>query len=535
MNKAKNIVGVIILTFLVAIFVARTYISKALVGWDEAVHIYSAYRIYHSFQKRDLILFLKATVGQIHYPPFQSWVYGFPLLLSGFSIEKARIVGLFWFIFGAVLVFLMGEDLGKKHGKLAGSLSLFFYLTSPMILLFSALVMKELIGGVVSLLVIFVYFKAKTKKTRFSYFLVSLVLFTLTMTKYNYGLHIAAVIFLEELLEFFLQKKLRVFFSHLVLIFLPFSLFLGMWIFRPYNNLPFFLGVIANKGILTKGMTNLWGILLFYPLAIVYMYSATEILGIFLLTSFGLCLLYFKDFRIRTIWLVVALNLFLGIIYNWNMQERYFLTCVPFLFLLGSFVFVNLWPKFLTLAKKPFFSGVIIGFCFLAGIKILVDLVHLPNYIFSMAAYTLKMPAFNQTDYDNKKLWFNYQKTSWPKQLPPGSYEKPLDLVEFVASSIDLTKPVKIIGYANEFSPDYFDLVFAFHREKKDLVFLPYSSFLVTLEYFPTSRFGTRDDQRTKPDQIKEIRKTEKDKSLNLLAKKNFEDLDIKVLVYGKK
>lgn len=237
--KIKTVVlffSVILIPVVVSLFIAITYIPKANVGWDEATHIWWAYQVYESLLSRNFSSFWQVTTSQVYYPPLQSWLYGLPLLLSGFSIEKVRTLGLLWFILAGFLIFVLGAQLGDKRKTSVGSLSLFFFLSSPMMLLFSSFVMKEMIGMVFSLLLTLTYFWARSKRTPFPYVLVALTLFILTMIKYNFGFLMAMVVFLETAaVIIFSKKREAIFISHLF-IFVPFSLLLGFWLFFPYNN-----------------------------------------------------------------------------------------------------------------------------------------------------------------------------------------------------------------------------------------------------------------------------------------------------------
>lgn len=537
--KSKQIVlSVILVSAALALFLAKTYIPKASVGWDEANHIWVSYRLSESLQEKNLLSFLKITFNQPHYPPLQSWFLGMPLALFGFSIEKARLWGLFWFVLGGLLIFVLGERLGGDKGKLTGVISLFFFLSSPIVLFFSSLAMKEMMGAALSLLVVLSYFHARKVNTPFSYLLVGLMLFVLTMTKYNYGFLMMIVIFLEMIISFFLAKKRQmVALSHLPL-FVSFFILFGFWLLVPYNRIPLFLetfaGNFSDRFIYTQGLADFWGYFLFYPRAIVLMYSSSILVGIFLLISFVWAIRYFRDFRIRFLWLAVAVNLLLGNIYTQNMQERYIFTSVSFLFVLGGFVGSNFLAKLLAFPKRSWVWGAVLGFWLLVSGKILFDLGHLPSFVYSVGAYTLKSPVFNQTDFQDKNLWFNYDLSSWPKTLATGSYEKPKDVLEFVASSVDLAKPVEVVGFANEFSPPLFDLIFALHKQKREFVSLPYSSFMVTLEIFPTSRFYTRDYQLMNSWQIEKIKAIKVDPSLTLVKRKEFKELGVEVTIWGR-
>src|SRR3989338_55542 len=105
---------VVVLSVLVATIIAKLYIPQAIVNWDESVYLNFAYQIYHSIRIGSLPDFWKNTLAQFGYAPLQSWTIAFPLVPFDFSIQAARIAGLFWFILSTIVIYSFGKILNRK-------------------------------------------------------------------------------------------------------------------------------------------------------------------------------------------------------------------------------------------------------------------------------------------------------------------------------------------------------------------------------------------------------------------------------------
>lgn len=524
---------VLSVSVIVAIFVRHLYIPLANINWDEAAFLSWTYNTFQDLKEGNFTNFLKATREQLYYPPLQPWSFYPFIYLFGFSIEKARVYGLIWFVLGSFLIFLLGRHLSTKYSNFVGLMSSLLFLSSPMTLLLSSMAVKETMGVALSLLTFYLYFRARERKKVWEYLLVSLALTALTLTKYNFGVYIGIALFLEGIVAVvFLKKKLFELLSH-GLIFLPFSCFFIFWFSWKSYKISDFFHFLSPVWSGTAGLTDFWGYNLFYPRAIVFMYAPSVVAGMLLLITPVVALFYFHNHRVRLLWFAVIINLILGRLYSQNMQERYIFIVVPFLFVLAAFFLGKIFEGVYLQRKKAKFWGIVLGISILLGGRLVYDLWRLPHFVYSLGAYTLKTPLFNQTDYQD--LWFDYNLDHWPKKLPFASYEKPADVVDYISSSLDLSKNLYIVGGSNEFSPPYFGLIQAINKKAKQYPSMPYDTFVVTIETFPSSRFYTRDYLLVNSWQIEGIRKAEKDPALTLIKKKKFEQLGVEVVVYGKK
>lgn len=527
MNLRQGInTTVLILPVIISLYLIFRFIPLANLSWDESVFLNRSYRTYLALKESDLNKLVSFTSSQFDYPPMQSLFTGTVLVPFGYSVEKARVVNLFWFIFSAYLVFLLGKKIGGKRKIVVGLISFFLFIFSPMTLLFSVIAVKEMMGTTFSLLAVFYYIKAREAQSPNFYAACGLILLILTMTKYNYGGLIFIAIFFEFLFEFISNKDNRreIFSSH-ILLFEILLVPLILWIFLPTNKLSYYWQILSNPFYLAATSNNL-NYLLFYPRAILFLYSQSMSIGILILFSVTYSSLKLKIFPIRILWLCFIINFVLGEIHVNNLQERFIFTTVPFAYIVTSYIFLSfLLPK-LTRFKIIFLISVI-------SLVVLINLVNLERSVVSVASYTLKSPIFNQPDY--KDLYFDYDKREWGKLLPTPQNQKIHDVIEYLARSIDLSKKIEIVGYSNELPPESFALYFDLKKSRGDYPRLSHLSYLVTLEIFPGSRFFTKDYSYVNAWAIPRIREVQKDKSLTLLSRKKFEELGIEVTIYDKR
>jgi len=543
-RNIKCLLIVFISSLLVSIFISFAYIPKANLTWDEAESVYWTYRIFDSLKKGDANLFWQATADQIHYPFFQSWVFGPLLLLANYSLEKLRIAFLILYILSSVLIYLIGKSLIKKNSELVGITASFLFITSPVVIFYSGLFMKEMMGVFLTLLVVFLFFTAKKYKKNILFLLTGILLLLLSLTKYNYGMLIAGILVIEGGIEFILSNDRRKTFFSFLLIFLPFIIGILFWVFSPNSKITdkpqFIIKILTDPAPpREKGSEDLARSLIYYPWSILETYSFSIIIGVFLLISYAFSLFYLKDFRIRLFFMGISINILLGISHFPNMQVRYIITAIPFLFILSGFLFSFIWDKYLLIKKRGFKFGIILGVFIILAVRIVWDFVSLPNFIYPFGAFSAG-PIFNHTDYkdmnDFDRGIFILDKSSWPKKVPSGKIEKPSLVVDFVSSNLDFGKPLEVIyGFANEFSPGAFNLAFEIKKNEGKWKSLSYSSFVVTIEIFTDSKFFTNDYTFHNVWQTGEIRKVEKDPNLFLVAGKKFNELKVEAKVYGRK
>ena len=532
-KNAIFIFGVLVISILVAVFVCRAYILMANVLWDEASFLLWGERIYESLRHGNSMDLIRLTREQFYYPPLQSWILAVPLYLVGYSVFNARLVSLFFYILGSLLSFFIARNLEKKRNNLTGLFASMFFISSPMMIFFSTLAMKEMMGAVFSCFCIYLYFKIREENNILFSFSVSIILILLFFIKYNFGVIMAFILIIETLISFFSLKNKFILLRNQIIIFTPFLIIIGYWIFYPDNKLASFISILKNPWSVTLGMGKLIDYLLYYPRSIFYMYSFSNVLGAHFLASLILVLLWWKNYKVRVLWLYVSVNIFLGTVHFQNMQERFIFLAIPFLFIISAFLLEKIFYMVFHFRSSAFIFGAGLGLIILFFGKVFLDLPKIPGFVYSMGSYTMRSPVFNEKGYKNKL--FNYDLKTWEYKTPAGNFEKPIDVVDFVSSKIDLSKPIRVIGGFNELAPDYFEMYFNLRRPEGGINKLSYSSFIVTLEVLPTSSFYTMDYQKQNLWQIGEIRKIEADLSLRLIAKKDFTKMGVVVKVFGDK
>jgi len=522
--------AVTVLALLVAVGVGLRYQPRANVAWDEALYTMAGYRISAAVRSGDLSAAWRETREQFAYPPLPSWILAVAQLPVEYSVEATRRVNLGWFMLGAVLIHALGTRVG---GRRSGVLSALLYLSSPLVLVHATLALREMMGATLSLLTMLLYFRARARDVPGAYACTALGLLAVTMTKYNYGVLLLAAIAIEEVIGFLAATRTQRA-RRLVLdawLFVPVMAVLGWWIFLPANKLQAFVDVLSNRWTVTAGLTDWRGVVLFYPRAIVLMYSASAVIGVLLLLGFVAALRSWRDFRIRTLWMIVALNVLLGVTHDANLQERFVFTAMPFLFVVAADALVRLAAAAWLRAAPEWLVGLSAMAVTVLAIKLLIDLGGLPGYVYAVGAYSLKSPTFNQLDYTD--TWFNYDTASWPREVPAPSSQRPADVVAYVADAVDVSKPVRIVGFANELPPDSFALEFARRRDRGRVAHLPDAAFVVTIEVSPASRYYTRDYRMFNVRQLAEITQIRADPTLAMIQQRAFDELGMQVAVYA--
>jgi hypothetical protein len=527
-------IDVVLLSFAASLAVTHLYIPRANVTWDEANYLVWAYRIAQALRAGDFGRLLTLTREQFIWLPLHSWVIGIPLAFVGYTVIKARIVGLYLFILTSIGVFFLGKKTDKKRGNWVGLAASLLFLTSPMMLFFAGLAMKEMLGAAVSVGIILIYIHAREKQTWYWDVSVALGLILGILAKYNYGFVVAGGITLEVIWVLLTEKKKVTVLTHHLLMGLPLALFLLWWVLTPENKFPLFMSILANTHSYTTefARTNYNG-LLFYPRAILYMYSASVWIGYGLLASFFLVIPFLKNRVLRLSWIIFGLNALLGTTHTDGMVERYILTTAPFLFIIGAYIAVTVVSWVYAQYRNRPVAAVLLGVFTAAVVFIFVDIVQLPQYVYSVATYVTKDVLFNQQDY--RDLWFDYDRTKWSHNLPQSPFEKPQDIIDYILTTANPYKPIQVIGYSGEFSPWYFELLTNLAEEKGAPKADGYREYLAIINIHPTSRFHTRTLWWYNSRHPKNIVPSSVDPSYAPVGYKNFPGLDIDVTVYGRR
>lgn len=520
-------VAVVALSLIAAFCVAIFYVPRANVTWDEAHYLVYAYNIAHAVGTANPSQFWETTREQFIFPPFHSWVLGIPLAYIGFSVQKARIIGLSFIVLSAVGLYILGKLTDQRRGHIVGCIAAALFLTSPLMLVYGSLALKEVLGVTVSLYTVILYDIAR-KKQRWQWdVLVALALWISLLEKYNFGLLVAAGIALEGVVTLLTSNNKRAVILHHLVMALPPIVCLLWWVYLPGHSLEPFIANLKNSYLDYTGQFAPPGSLhqlLFYPRAILYGYSVSVWVGAILLTSIVGVIPYVKNRIVRISWMIFLLNFIYGTMHNNALLERYIFTTIPFLYIVGAYTVVRVTGEMWMHKKTAVLLGV------LASLFIFLDLVKLKTYVYAVGTYVSHDVLFNQRDYQD--LWFDYDRTKWTANVPSEPFEKPEDVITYILSVTGPYAPLWVIGHASSFSPWYMELLRDLEKEHGVPGARDNLSYLALVKILPGSRFYTRDYEIYNATHPGDVPPAVPDPTYTLVAKKHFAELNVDVAVY---
>ncbi len=528
-------IAVLTLSLIAAFCIAMFYIPRANVTWDEAHYLVYAYNIAHAMRSFSLGQFWAATREQFIFPPFHSWVLGIPLAYIGFSVQKARIIGLSFIVLSAVGLYILGKRTGSRRRHIVGCIVAILFLTSPLMLLYGSLALKEMLGVTVSVYTVIAYDSARKKQLWYWDLLVAIFLWIGLITKYNFGLLVAAGIGLEGLVAVLTLKNKRALMLHHLVMALPPIVGLLWWIYLPGHSLEPFIANLQNSYLDYTGQLAQPGSLnqlLFYPRAILYGYSVSVWVGVILLASIIGVIPYLKNRVVRISWMMFMLNFIYGTIHRYALLERYILTTIPFLYIIGAYWTVKVIGWIFLHRKSSVLLSVVSVIGIFASIYIFLDILKLKNYVYAVGSYVSHDVLFNQRDYQD--LWFDYDRTKWARRVPTEPFEKPQDVITYILSVTGPYAPLWVIGHASSFSPWYIELLRNIEKEHGVPGVRDNLSYLARVTIPPGSRFYTRDYEIYNATHPGDVPPAEPDPTYTLVAKKHFTELDVDVQVYSK-
>jgi hypothetical protein len=528
---------IIIASLIISIIIAFMYIPKANVIWDEANYILLGYRFHEALIHRNLSEFWQITMEPTHYPPFQTWLIAVLLLPFKYSVFNARLTNLIWFNIVPIFLFILGKKTDSRNGNLIGLLAGVFFLMSPLVIFLASNIMLEMMGAALTIMIITIYLLARKNNNLLLYFISSLLISILTLTKYNYGTLLLVILSIEAFLHIISSRKRLSIITNYFFLFIPCIAILLLWLIKT-NKITDFIASNTNLNPQITATNNLWYWLSFYPTAIYYFYSASPILGIIFLMSILLSIFYLKNIYIRLPWIAITASIYLATIFQKNnLQERFIFTIIPFVFLISAYISIIIYQKIILFIKYRILHLLYIFIIVIFGFKIFIDLCQINSNILAISSYTFKNAVFNQTDYIDKNQWYNYDPKSWARQLPQGQYEKPEDIYYFIANSVDLSKPYQVVGQSAELSLAYMTYMLSVAKNNNLYPKLPYSSFIITIEILPTSRLYTHDYLYTNIPYINYLGGTQwqkHDPYLKLINHKFFSNLGVDVSIYAR-
>jgi hypothetical protein len=493
------------------------------------------------------------TKQQFAYPPLGSFLIALLNLPFGFSLTTARFVSAFGFVLGGILVYKLNLSAGlsalvRRQEVLGGMLALFLYLTSPAILFYSTVVLKESTGMALTLLFLYLYFRAVSQKKILPYLWVGISLVLLFFEKYNYAGLLAITLGLEAIVEFVVfgshSEKRRKFFLSQVAIFSPLIITSGFWILMPVNKLQWFLDIMRSDwNPVTVGLGTRLEYFLYYIQSIRVSYLFSDILFLMVFISYFLAIKDLGLKKIRFLFVFFTLNFILATSHSINLQDRYIYTSVPALFLIAGYEWKYIILKLTGLFKAGLQSShrhIYLALCLVIlalSTKLIIDFLHLSSYVKSNATHMLSSPMYNESDY--RDTIFNFNKNDWPKghQKTKAKSESPEEVIDYILDATDITKSLEIVGFTAEISPDWVELRKAIRKSNRNYSRnnndKNHNRYLAAIEIKETSRLYTYDYRRANSWQLTKVKEFEGFYKDNLLEKKEFKELGVVVFVYG--
>ncbi len=541
LTKKIGLIITIILLLLSFVFIIKEIMPYATVLWDEAEFLLQTYWTVQPIKLHDWTGLWTQLHNQINYPPLQYAILAPILAAIGFSIEKARIVNMIFPFITGILIYFLGIQVGKsvfpskkQLPQLVGILAVIFFVTSPILIYLHTVILKESMATTWTILAILVYFKARTSGKLPWFLLTGILVTVLFLTKYPYGIMGLAFFGIEACISLVTAKnwkeRLYLITAHL-LILLPVVIGALSWVATSPERFNQFLYIIENNEIPNE-MAG-WSLptyLFYYPKGIVYMYGISIPVGIVLLSSFIFSAQYIQKLKPRLLWLSFVTYIVFLTPHMINLQDRYIAPVSPGLFVLVSIVIIDVVRRSF---KSLLWTRIIV--CALAvglGLHILVSLPNLPTRVYDIGTKTIFAIAFNQPDVN--PTWFDYNTAGWGKLSPARSTENPRDIMTWVYTHIDVTKPVYVKGRFTELSPPFFLLSVLTQKDHSKPKNLPYSEYYVTLTVLPTSRYYTHEYRLINEWVQWEVAATTTDPALTLIRTKEFKELGVDVSVYGK-
>lgn len=507
------------------------YQARAIVIWDEGSYLEQTWWLIEAMRSHDWNQFFALSKSYFQYPPLFNWLFLFPFYFIEPSIRGIRSINIIFYIIGTCLTYWLGSEIAQKRKRIVSFLAALLFLFSPLMITFTVILMREMVGTTFTLLVVILYFISKRKSVIYLLF-TSVAFMALTMIKYNFGILAFGIMSVNEGIEFMVTKYRVSVFSRWCMITIPYLLFMFWWIILYQNQLAKFFFILRNPANYLTGVGSTLDHILFYPRAIMYLYSPSVLLGIGMLVTLVAAFLYAKNSRIRFLWLAVVINILLGMVHTENMQERYIFTVVPFVYCISAYVLVENFDKITGFLRKFHIQlfGYILG---LLGLGVIGwELIHLPTYIIDVGSYTNKIALYNQKTF--KELWFDYDRSHWSHPLAQLGDEKPEDVFRYIVNTIDMQKLTAYVGSANELSQPYRGLVFKELERIKTGNNFPYREAGVLVEILPDSKFYTRDYLIQNKPYLDYDRFVFTDPTWILYQEKIFHDLGVKVTIFAK-
>lgn len=306
--------------------------------WDEVAHAIFVAHIYHDLAHGDIVNLLFDIYRQVYWPPVHSVLTGTLFCFTGLSFAAARSISLVLFMIMAWTMVRIAAELQGKAPLTAGLTALVLTLATPALMLYSSMAMLEMPGLWAMVLSLYVYFRLQRPGTPDRSWLLLGLGVTLTyFTKQHYGVLLAIVLLLNELIEHRFNMR-RLFCRRYFFAVLPLAVSLMIWFAYP----PKFVSAVNSLVTAPWGVEDTYGIegLLYYPRALITLFGSPAMLLIHCVCA-AVCLKFVTDKRVRCLILLTVLLFIIGQLHH-NKCARHILPMIPPMILMTSTVAAHL-------------------------------------------------------------------------------------------------------------------------------------------------------------------------------------------------
>ena len=307
-------------------------------GWDEAAHALKGLLIAHDVKSGDWLSFLFDTYGQVYWPPLHSWLTAIAFLLWPPSTISTRIVSLILFLLTVPVIYIAALQFRQPQKEVAATVATLLFLTSPLIILFSAQAMLEVPGlFFLSLtLLIYIWLNAAPRSPS-AHIWLGLAIAATYFTRTNYGVLLIVVVAITTLLDA-RSGRTPLFSRPNFYTILPIAVAFAVWFAYPPKiastlkaliNEPFGINAYSLEGFL------------YYPNVVLHLSGSiwqSAVLVIAVIVAFR----YWRNPAIRFLIALVIVQFGLGFVHHQRV-ERHMLPMVPALVLITGFVFAEWW------------------------------------------------------------------------------------------------------------------------------------------------------------------------------------------------
>ena len=307
-------------------------------GWDEAVHSLKGLLIAHDLKSGDWLGFLYDTYHQVYWPPLHSWLTGIAFLFWAPSPICARTVSLILFLLTALVIYVAALQLRQPHKEVAATVATLLFLTSPLMILFSAQVMLE-IPGVFFLslsLLIYIWLNAIPRSPS-AHMWLGLAIALTYFTRTNYGVLLIVVVAATALLS----AGVRGLFSRPAFYtVLPLAIAFAVWFAYPPKIRSTLVALVNQPAYGMEHPYSLEGFL-FYPKVVLHL-SGSVWLSAILVIALAAAFNYWRKPGIRFLIVLAVVQFGIGLVHQAR-EDRYMLPMVPALVLITGFVLAEWW------------------------------------------------------------------------------------------------------------------------------------------------------------------------------------------------